>query len=62
MYGLVMLGIVVLQAAFSAWCARQIARARGMSTRRWTWWGIVIGPAAILMAWTFAGRGTGAPT
>jgi len=54
-------GILVLQAALSATACHFIARGRpGVSPRRWTALGWVIGPAAILVTWWFAGRGSGA--
>lgn len=56
MYGAVVLGILVVQAALSAVACHFIAAARsGVSPRRWTALGCLIGPAAIIATWWLAG-------
>lgn len=60
MYGAVLLLVLVAQAGFSAWACHYIAASRpGIKTRPWTVLGLLLGPAAIIVTWWFAGRGSG---
>jgi hypothetical protein len=59
-YDAVLLFVLVAQAAFSAWACHYIAETRaGTNSRRWTVLGLLLGPAAIIVTWWFAGRGSG---